>query len=165
MSNEHSSIVSIAALVLFFTLSIVAKNNAGANAKPVLNYENQLRNKLNQIDREGDETHYSTTVVNHRSKSLTNFGEQSYGLSNESGGQRQHDGGRAKRELDLNIGADHIEGAGTDVTASVSATLYRSVSGETRLDGSAQYRQHIGDSDYGKAQLGGALRFRHRYYT
>lgn len=159
MSSSHLSIVSIATLVLFFTLSIVAKNIAGANAKPVLNHENQLRNKLNQIDREGDDKHYSTTVVNHRSKSLTNFGEQSYG------GHRRHNGGRAKRQFDFNIDADHEEGAGTDVVASATATLYKSVSGETRLDGTARYSQHIGYSGYGKAKVGGSLHFRHHYYS
>lgn len=161
MLSAHPSTISMAAtvLVLLLTLLIVADNNGnGAKANPVLDHENQLRNKFNQIDREGDHKPCGYTL--NRSKSLTDFGKR----SNDETGRRQYSGGRAKRQFDFNIDADHEEGVGTDVVASATANLYKSVSGETRLDGTARYSQHFGDySGHGKAKVGGSLRFSHKY--
>lgn len=157
---------SVAVPVLVLTLLlIVADSNNGAKANPVLNHENQLRNKLNQIDRDGkDKPSY---IVSH-SKSLTNFGEQhSYGVSNDKSdeiGHQNSDGSRAKRHLDFNIDADHEEGIGTDLVATVSATLYKSANGDTRVDGTARYSQHFGDySGHGNAKVGGSLHLSHNY--
>lgn len=150
----------MAVLLIFFALLIVDAHNRGAKANPVLNHENQLRNKLNQIDREGEDKH---TTVN-CSQSLANFGKQSYGVNSGAVGRHQHNGGRVKRQFDVDIDADHEEGVGTDVVASVTANLYKSVSGETRLDGTARYSQHFGDyPGHGKAKVGGSLHFSHKY--
>lgn len=158
--------------VLFSTLLIVADEKNGAKAFPVLNHENQLRHKLNQIDREDEDKH--RTTVNGL-KSLTNFGKHSYGVSDSISSSSRHSsnnndvhhrnsGGRAKRQFDFDINADHEEGVGTDIVALATANLYKSVSGETRLDGKARYSQHFDDySGYGKAKVGGSLHFSHNY--
>lgn len=147
-------------LVIIFALLIVAVQNNGAKANPVLSHENQLRNKLNQIDREGDDKH---TTVN-RLQSATNFGKHSYGVNGGQIGRRQNNEGRVKRQFDVDIDADHEEGVGTDVVVSVTANLYKSVSGETRLDGTARYSQHFDDySGHGKAKVGGSLHFSHKH--
>uniref|UniRef100_A0A9I3A6M7 Attacin C-terminal domain-containing protein n=1 Tax=Anopheles christyi TaxID=43041 RepID=A0A9I3A6M7_9DIPT len=51
---------------------------------------------------------------------------------------------RYKRQFSLNFGATHEDGYGTDVNAEAIAGLWRSQSGNTKLDGSASYTQHFG---------------------
>uniref|UniRef100_A0A903YIC2 Attacin_C domain-containing protein n=1 Tax=Anopheles minimus TaxID=112268 RepID=A0A903YIC2_9DIPT len=51
---------------------------------------------------------------------------------------------RYKRQFSLNFGATHEDGYGTDVNAEAIASLWRSQSGNTKLDGSASYTQHFG---------------------
>uniref|UniRef100_A0A9I3FJX2 Attacin_C domain-containing protein n=1 Tax=Anopheles farauti TaxID=69004 RepID=A0A9I3FJX2_9DIPT len=55
-------------------------------------------------------------------------------------GQQQ----RHKRQFSLNLGATHEDGYGTDVNAEAIANLWKSQSGNTKLDGSASYTQHFG---------------------
>uniref|UniRef100_A0A8W7NMJ7 Attacin C-terminal domain-containing protein n=1 Tax=Anopheles atroparvus TaxID=41427 RepID=A0A8W7NMJ7_ANOAO len=51
---------------------------------------------------------------------------------------------RIKRQFSLNLGATHEDGYGTDVNAEAIASLWKSTSGNTKLDGSATYTQHFG---------------------
>uniref|UniRef100_A0A9I3FH84 Attacin_C domain-containing protein n=1 Tax=Anopheles epiroticus TaxID=199890 RepID=A0A9I3FH84_9DIPT len=51
---------------------------------------------------------------------------------------------RYKRQFSLNFGATHEDGYGTDVNAEAIASLWKSQSGNTKLDGSATYTQHFG---------------------
>lgn len=65
---------------------------------------------------------------------------------------------RWKREFEFNIDADHEEGVGTDLVATLNANLYKT--GNTRLDATARYSKHY--SDYGtngNARYGGSLHF------
>uniref|UniRef100_A0A9I3K6I6 Attacin C-terminal domain-containing protein n=1 Tax=Anopheles maculatus TaxID=74869 RepID=A0A9I3K6I6_9DIPT len=48
------------------------------------------------------------------------------------------------RQFSLNFGATHEDGYGTDVNAEAIASLWKSQSGNTKLDGSASYTQHFG---------------------
>uniref|UniRef100_A0A2M4AN59 Putative attacin n=1 Tax=Anopheles triannulatus TaxID=58253 RepID=A0A2M4AN59_9DIPT len=56
----------------------------------------------------------------------------------------QTKGHRLKRQFSLNFGATHEDGYGTDVNAEALANLWKSASGNTKLDGSASYMQHFG---------------------
>uniref|UniRef100_A0A9I3ED69 Attacin_C domain-containing protein n=1 Tax=Anopheles dirus TaxID=7168 RepID=A0A9I3ED69_9DIPT len=51
---------------------------------------------------------------------------------------------RYKRQFSLNLGATYEDGYGTDVNAEAIASLWKSQSGNTKLDGSASYNQHFG---------------------
>lgn len=71
---------------------------------------------------------------------------------------------RLKRQLDFEIGADHEEGIGTDISAFLTANLYKSKDGLTRLDGKAKYSQYFNEfSGAGKAKIGGSLHLSHMY--
>ncbi|XP_049296860.1 uncharacterized protein LOC125770866 isoform X1 [Anopheles funestus] len=71
---------------------------------------------------------------------------------------------RYKRQFSLNFGATHEDGYGTDVNAEAIASLWKSQSGNTKLDGSASYTQHFGGlSGDGKARISGLLTFSHGY--
>lgn len=71
---------------------------------------------------------------------------------------------RHKRQFSLNFGATHEDGYGTDVNAEAIASLWKSQSGNTKLDGSASYTQHFGGlSGDGKARISGLLTFSHGY--
>ncbi|XP_052894721.1 uncharacterized protein LOC128302046 [Anopheles moucheti] len=71
---------------------------------------------------------------------------------------------RYKRQFSLNFGATHEDGYGTDVNAEAIASLWKSQSGNTKLDGSASYTQHFGGlSGDGKARISGLLTFTHGY--
>uniref|UniRef100_A0A8W7Q5G9 Attacin C-terminal domain-containing protein n=1 Tax=Anopheles coluzzii TaxID=1518534 RepID=A0A8W7Q5G9_ANOCL len=71
---------------------------------------------------------------------------------------------RYKRQFSLNFGATHEDGYGTDVNAEAIASLWKSQSGNTKLDGSASYTQHFGGlSGDGKARISGMLTFSHGY--
>uniref|UniRef100_A0A8W7K5S6 Attacin_C domain-containing protein n=1 Tax=Anopheles albimanus TaxID=7167 RepID=A0A8W7K5S6_ANOAL len=58
--------------------------------------------------------------------------------------ERQTKGHRLKRQFSLNFGATHEDGYGTDVNAEALANLWKSASGNTKLEGSASYMQHFG---------------------
>ncbi|XP_053672228.1 uncharacterized protein LOC128722581 [Anopheles nili] len=71
---------------------------------------------------------------------------------------------RFKRQFSLNLGATHEDGYGTDVNAEAIASLWKSQSGNTKLDGSASYNQHFGGlAGDGKARISGLLTFSHGY--
>ncbi|XP_052860039.1 uncharacterized protein LOC128267272 isoform X1 [Anopheles cruzii] len=71
---------------------------------------------------------------------------------------------RFKRQFSLNFGATHEDGYGTDVNAEALANLWRSQSGNTKVDGSATYTQHFGGvAGDGKARISGLLTFSHNY--
>lgn len=71
---------------------------------------------------------------------------------------------RSKRQFDLTVDADHEEGIGTDLAASLNANLYKSDDGDTRLDGTARYTQHFSDyGAHGKAKVGVTLHLSHNY--
>lgn len=158
MLSASPSIVSIVLLfctIFVLLIIIVDKNNNGVEGKPVLNYDNHLHTKFNEIYREGFEKNSTTN----RSRNFKKYVKYSYGISN--GGQQI--GGRVKRQFDFNIDADYEAGVGTDVVASASANLYKSYSGEIRVDGTARYSQHFRDyAGHGKAKIGGSLHFSHQ---
>uniref|UniRef100_A0A2M4C3Y6 Putative attacin n=1 Tax=Anopheles marajoara TaxID=58244 RepID=A0A2M4C3Y6_9DIPT len=78
--------------------------------------------------------------------------------------QEQPKGHRLKRQFSLNFGATHEDGYGTDVNAEAIANLWKSASGNTKLDGSATYMQHFGGvGGDGKARISGNLLFSHNY--
>lgn len=65
---------------------------------------------------------------------------------------------RWKREFTFNIDADHEEGVGTDLVATLNANLYKT--GNTRLDATARYSKHYNDyGTNGNARYGGSLHF------
>uniref|UniRef100_A0A8W7NLI1 Attacin C-terminal domain-containing protein n=1 Tax=Anopheles atroparvus TaxID=41427 RepID=A0A8W7NLI1_ANOAO len=71
---------------------------------------------------------------------------------------------RIKRQFSLNLGATHEDGYGTDVNAEAIASLWKSTSGNTKLDGSATYTQHFGGlAGDGKPRIAGLLTFSHNY--
>ncbi|KFB35599.1 AGAP005620-PA-like protein [Anopheles sinensis] len=71
---------------------------------------------------------------------------------------------RIKRQFSLNLGATHEDGYGTDVNAEAIASLWKSTSGNTKLDGSATYTQHFGGmAGDGKPRISGLLSFSHNY--
>lgn len=132
-------IISIVILILLII------ENSVVNTIPVLNYENDIKSKSNNLHH--DKSDYGKNL---EAKHLTS--------------DRQQYQYRWKRQLDFKIDADHEEGIGTDVSGSVSVNLYKSLSGDTRLDGGARYSQHFSDFDgHGKAKIGGSLHFSHNY--
>lgn len=71
---------------------------------------------------------------------------------------------RVRRQLDFDVTAEHEEGIGTDLSALISATLYKSDDGRTRLSGTAKYSQYFSDATGpGKSKLGGSLHLSHSY--
>lgn len=149
---------------------IVGNRNSksGATAQPVSNYETQLRNRLNQIDRRDEYKQNDRGTVNRVARPMTARTNCVKYLCNGDGLNQlrlRQNVVRAKRQFDFNIDADHEEGVGTDVVASINANLYKSMSGETRLDGTARYSQHFGDyAGYGKTKFGGSLHLIHNYH-
>lgn len=71
---------------------------------------------------------------------------------------------RIKRQLDINLSVDHEEDTGTDITAAIEANIWKSMDGNTRLDGNARYQQHIDEfGQNGKSRVGGSIHFIHNY--
>lgn len=71
---------------------------------------------------------------------------------------------RLRRQLDFDIGAEHEEGIGTDLTTLISANLYKSNDGRTRIDGTAKYSQYFSETTGpGKSKIGGSLHLSHSY--
>lgn len=72
--------------------------------------------------------------------------------------------GRIKRQLDLDLSVEHEEDAGTDITAALSANLWKSADGMSRLDGSARYNKHFDEfRGNGKGKITGSIHFIHNY--
>lgn len=72
--------------------------------------------------------------------------------------------GRIKRQLDFDLSVDHEEDIGTDITAAISANIWKSVDGKSRLDGNARYNQHFDEFGHnGKPKIGGNIHFVHNY--
>lgn len=135
MKTNSSSLVLFKVLLAFFSLILVE-----IKAKPVQNYDNHIRKESNQLIHAGERGIAKSTK-------LTSSGQQ-----------------RIKRQLDFTIDADHEEGIGTDLAASLSAKLFESADGSTRVDGTARYNQHFDDySGHGKAKIGGSLHISHNY--
>lgn len=71
---------------------------------------------------------------------------------------------RKTRQLDLNFGANHEKDEGTDIFAELKAKLWESESRRTRVEGSAEYRQHFGGfRGDGNPKIGGVINVRHEY--
>lgn len=69
---------------------------------------------------------------------------------------------RTRRQLDFNIDAEHEDGVGTDVMASLRANLYKNE--RTQVDATARYTQHFSEmSGPGKGKIGGSLHLSHQY--
>lgn len=159
MFSVDPSAKVLSTAVLLTVLLIVTES--GIEAHPVLNHENELRSKFNSINCDSSVHKFNAN----QSKSSANLGKHTCDESDDTIGER-YGGNRIKRQLDFNIDADHEEGAGTDIVASATAVLYKSVDGDTRLDGTARYSQHFSDySGNGKAKFGGSLHFSHRHFT
>lgn len=72
--------------------------------------------------------------------------------------------GRIKRQLDLDLGVDHEEDIGTDITAALNANLWKSDDGNSRLDLTSRYSQHFDEFGHnGKSKVGGNIHFIHNY--
>lgn len=134
------SVANRITLMIFSILLIVLK----VNAMPELYHANHIRHQLNAIEYNNE-----FSGKNLKEKHLA------------SDRQQYH---RIKRQFDFSVEADHEDGIGTDILAEASANLYKSISGETRLDATARYSQHFSESSsYGKAKIGGSLHFKHNY--
>lgn len=72
--------------------------------------------------------------------------------------------GRIKRQLDFDLGVDHEQDIGTDITAAISANIWKSVDGKSSLDGNVRYNQHFDEfGRNGKSKIGGNIHFIHNY--
>lgn len=72
--------------------------------------------------------------------------------------------GRIKRQLDIDLSVEHEEDTGTDITAALSANIWTSDDGKSRLDGNARYNRHFDEfGQNGKSKIGGNIHFIHNY--
>jgi hypothetical protein len=71
---------------------------------------------------------------------------------------------RKKRQFDFSLGANHEEGIGTNLNLESRANLWRSKSGNTKLDGSASWSKHFGSyGSNGRGKYSAILNFSHNY--
>lgn len=72
---------------------------------------------------------------------------------------------RNRRDFDFEVGANHDQTGGTEITAETIANLWKSKDGKTLIDGSATYSQRFGgfDQGNGNANYGGKLKLKRIY--
>jgi Attacin, C-terminal region len=71
---------------------------------------------------------------------------------------------RKKRQFNFSLGADHEEGVGTDLNLESRVSIWKSKTGNTKLDGSATYSKHFGTyGKNGRGRLSAILNFSHNY--
>lgn len=103
-------------------------------------------------------------AINHKNsvhKQNNVFNQHEHQVMNER--NKKFDG-RIKRQLDFDLSVDHEEDIGTDITAALSANIWKSVDGKSRLDGNARYNQHFDEFGHnGKSKIGGNIHFVHNY--